>query len=100
VAKKLAEHGLTWAFFLNPLTPLVMTFQRVLYNPTTYKHTGLVALTTAHPPGQPNLEQLLPSWGVMSYVGMDAVVLAVSVVLFFVAMIVFGRLAGNFAEEL
>jgi hypothetical protein len=36
----------------------------------------------------------------MTYVEMDAVVLGVAIVLFFVAMTVFGRLAGNFAEEL
>ena len=36
--------GLTWLYFLNPLTPLVMTFQRVLY-----AKTGLVTLTTLRP---------------------------------------------------
>jgi ABC-2 type transport system permease protein len=95
VAAKLSAHGLKWLYFANPMTPLVMTFQRVLYN-----RTGLVPLTTPHPPGHPNLEQILPSWGAMTYVGMDAIVLAVAVTLFFVALVVFGRLAGNFAEEL
>jgi ABC-2 type transport system permease protein len=95
VAAKLTEHGLKWLYFANPMTPLVMTFQRVLYN-----RTGLVALTTAHPPGHPNLEQLLPSWSALSYVRMDAIVLVVGVALFFVGLVVFGRLAGNFAEEL
>jgi ABC-2 type transport system permease protein len=91
VASKLAEHGLTWVYFLNPMTPLVMTFQRVLY-----AKTGLVPLTV---PGHPKV-QLLPSWGPLTYVWMDAAVLGVGVVLFFVGMNVFGRLAGNFAEEL
>jgi ABC-2 type transport system permease protein len=95
VATKLAAHHITWMYFLNPMVPLVMTFQRVLYN-----HTGMVALTTAHPPGKPNLERILPPWGAMTYVELDAVVLAVSIVLFFVSLVVFGRLAGNFAEEL
>jgi ABC-2 type transport system permease protein len=91
VSKKLAAHHITWLFFLNPMTPLVMTFQRVLYN-----RMGLVHLTSpSHP-----LAQLLPSWGAMTYVEMDAAVLGVAIVLFFVAMTVFGRLAGNFAEEL
>ncbi len=91
VSSKLAEHGITWLYFLNPMTPLVMTFQRVLY-----AKTGLVTLTI---PTHPQ-EQLLPSWGPMTYVWMDAAVLGVGVVLFFVGMNVFGRLAGNFAEEL
>jgi hypothetical protein len=68
-----------------------MTFQRVLYN-----RMGLVELTVK---GHPK-EQLLPSWGALTYVEMDAVVLIVAIVLFYVGMVVFGRLAGNFAEEL
>jgi ABC-2 type transport system permease protein len=97
IADKLAHHAaiLKTLYFLNPMTPLVMTFQRVLYN-----RPGLVALTTAHPPGHPTLERLIPSWPALSYVEMDAVVLGVALVLFYVAMLVFGRLAGNFAEEL
>jgi ABC-2 type transport system permease protein len=95
VAAKLTAHGLKWLYFANPMTPLVMTFQRVLYN-----RPGLVPLTTPHPPGHPTLEQLLPSWSTLSYVRMDAIVLGVAIVVFFVALVVFGRLAGNFAEEL
>ena len=97
VAQKLAHHAAIFKtlFFLDPMTPLIMTFQRVLYN-----RMGLVALTTPHPPGHPIYEQLLPPWPATSYLEMDALVLAFSVVLFYVAMLVFGRLAGNFAEEL
>jgi ABC-2 type transport system permease protein len=91
VAPKFAEHGITWLYFLNPMTPVVMTFQRVLY-----AHTGKVTLTV--PPH--NKAQLLPGWGPLTYVWMDAAVLGVGLVLFFVGMNVFGRLAGNFAEEL
>jgi len=91
VSSKLAEHGLTWVYFLNPMTPLVMTYQRVLY-----AKTGLVPLTV---PGHPKV-QLLPSWSALTYVWADAAVLGLGIVLFFVGMNVFGRLAGNFAEEL
>ncbi|HVX22266.1 MAG TPA: ABC transporter permease [Acidimicrobiales bacterium] len=91
VAIHLKQHGITWLYFLNPMTPLVMTFQRVLYD-----RPGLVRLTTtAHP-----LKQLLPGWPATTYLWADAVVLGVALVLFYVAMVVFGRLAGNFAEEL
>ena len=92
VAPHLANHGLTWLYFLNPLTPLVMTYERVLYN-----HMGLVQLV-GNPPG--TLRQILPSWPYTTYVWADAIVLGASLVLFYVAMLVFGRLAGNFAEEL
>jgi ABC-2 type transport system permease protein len=92
VAKKLVEHGIpSWVYLMNPMTPLVMTFQRVLYN-----KMGLVQLTNAG--AKPT--QLLPSWGAMTYVEMDALVLVLGAVLFYLAMVVFGRLAGNFAEEL
>ncbi len=95
VAPKLSEHGLTWLYFLNPMTPLVMTYQRVLY-----AKTGMVTLTTSSRPGHHNKAQLLPSWGPLTYVWADAAVLGVGIILFFVGMNVFGRLAGNFAEEL
>ncbi len=91
VYPKLSEHHILWLYFLNPLTPIVMTFERVIY-----ARTGLVHLTT---PGHP-LAQLLPGWNSWTYVEADAIVLAVSLVLFAGAMVVFGRLAGNFAEEL
>lgn len=96
VSAKLQAHGLTWLYFLNPLVPIVMTVQRVLYN-----RTGLVALTLKHAAGTPPLRaQLLPDWPATTYLWADAAVLGVALVLFYVAMVVFGRLAGNFAEEL
>lgn len=91
VAPYLAAHHVGLLYFLNPMTPLVMTFQRVIYN-----HPGLVKLTT---PGSAPA-QLLPPWSALHYVWADGLVLAFSLVLFYLAMIVFGRLAGNFAEEL
>ena len=91
VATKLQVHHVEWLYFANPLTPIVMTFQRVLYN-----RPGLVRLTTpAHV-----YKRLLPSWPATTYLWADAAVLGVALLLFYVAMVVFGRLAGNFAEEL
>src|SRR5579863_7741179 len=40
------------------------------------------------------------TWPRLTYVWGDALVLAGALLLFYVAMVVFGRLAGNFAEEL
>jgi ABC-2 type transport system permease protein len=78
-------------YFLNPMTPLVMSFQRALYgHPTTYATTK--GVTTTY--------YVLPTWGYSTYLLLDLGVLAASVVLFVVALAVFGRLEGNFAEEL
>ena len=90
VAPYLSRHGLTWLYLLNPLTPIVLTFQRVIY-------AKQVADSTVKPFAP---EHLLPAWGPMTYVYLDATVLGASLVLFYLAMLVFGRLAGNFAEEL
>ena len=54
IEKKLGPHGLTWVYFLNPVTPLVLTFQRCLY---------------AHPPYTVNgvTTQVLPTQGYLWY---------------------------------
>jgi ABC-2 type transport system permease protein len=80
---------ITWIYFLNPVTPPVMTFQRVFYNEI---HT---VNTVNHQPYQV-LAGYSPSW----YLGSDLIVLGISLVLLLGAMVVFGRLEGNFAEEL
>lgn len=89
VAAELARHHLTWVYFLNPMTPPVMTFERVLYG------HQIVTNTVSHLP-----MRVLPAWPVSTYLWADGVVLVVAGVLFYVAMLVFGRLSGNFAEEL
>ena len=78
---------LKYLYLANPVTPIVMTFQRAIYGKTQYTYQGVV-------------HHILPVWGPGQYAGLLAVVLAVSTVLFFLALIVFGRLEGNFAEEL
>jgi ABC-2 type transport system permease protein len=87
IAERLKPLGLTWVYFLNPMVPLVLTFQRCIY-----------ADTTVMAKGQPYA--ILPSTSMFWYAGLDLAVLAVAVVLFLVALAVFGRLEGNFAEEL
>jgi ABC-2 type transport system permease protein len=89
LAVKLAKHHLTWAYFLNPMTPIVLGFQRALY-----AHV-VVTSTVLHTP-----IHVLPAWGLLPYVELDVGVLAIGVVLFLLALVVFGRLEGNFAEEL
>jgi ABC-2 type transport system permease protein len=90
LALRLGQRGLTWIYFLNPMTPLVLSFQRVLYAHTTV-HSTVPPHAIAHE---------LPGHGFAWYAGLDAGVLGVGLVIFYIALVVFGRLEGNFAEEL
>jgi ABC-2 type transport system permease protein len=85
----LARHHLLWLYFLNPVVPPVMSFQRVFYDLLHPLNTQ------THQP-----LQVLATYPVHWYVGADLAVIAVSLVLLLGAMVVFGRLEGNFAEEL
>ncbi len=76
-----------YVYLCNPITPIVMTFQRVIYGQTQYTYGGQVI-------------HVLPNWGIGTYAALDGLVLAVSIGLFLLALMVFGRLEGNFAEEL
>jgi ABC-2 type transport system permease protein len=71
-----------WLYRLNPVVPIILTFQRALYNRT--------ALTAG----------ILPPDGAKWYGFQLLLVLVFSLGLLLVAMKVFSRLEGNFAEEL
>jgi ABC-2 type transport system permease protein len=96
---------LIWAYFANPVTPVVMTFQRVFYNIRHAFSTKLSAVTIERH-GHHITVQGHAALAVMShypihwYVGADLAVLGVSFLLFLGALVVFGHLEGNFAEEL
>ena len=91
IGLKLGPKGLTFIYFLNPMVPLVLSFQRCIYaHPTTYAKVNGV-LTPFY---------VLPTKGMLWYVGLDLGVLVLAVILFLVALATFGRLEGNFAEEL
>ncbi len=91
IAEKLGPKGLTWVYFLNPMVPLVLSFQRCIYaHPTTYAVVN----------GQLTAFHVLPTKGMLWYVGLDLGVLFLSLCLFLIALATFGRLEGNFAEEL
>ncbi len=80
---------LIWLYFANPVTPVVMTFQRIFYNIphaiSTISHTPVPVMAT---------------YGIGWYLSSCLIVLGVSLVLLLGALVVFGRLEGNFAEEL
>ncbi|MCU1426465.1 MAG: type transporter [Actinomycetia bacterium] len=79
-------------YMCNPLTAVVLAFQRALYarldGPTTGKITRY------------GTSAILPHWGMAGYGGYVLAVGVFSVALLFVALYVFGRLESNFAEEL
>jgi ABC-2 type transport system permease protein len=87
----LGPRGLTWIYFLNPMTPIILTFQRFIY--ATPSPVGTVG-------GKRTVFDVLPTHGHLWYLYLDLGVLAVATILFLVALAVFGRLEGNFAEEL
>jgi ABC-2 type transport system permease protein len=82
---------LLWLYFANPMVPIVMTYQKFFYNVETPLGTQ-----APHLP----IEVLPKAYGPMWYLSADLIVLGVSTVMFLIAMVVFGRLEGNFAEEL
>jgi ABC-2 type transport system permease protein len=90
IHEQLQRHHLLWLYFLNPVVPVVMTFQRVLY-------AVPVARSTIKPHA---LTPMLASYGLHWYVLSDLAVLGISLLLLLGALVVFGRLEGNFAEEL
>ena len=88
IAGRLGQHHLSWIYLLNPVTPIVITFQRALYaRPAPIGTDGKVVA-------------VLPPWGPAQYLWLLLVVLGVSTAAFLAALTVFGRLEGNFAEEL
>ena len=84
-----ANEWLSWIYLCNPITPVVLAFQRAIYGQVD------VTNTTSHLP-----YQVLPSWPLLSFYELLGVVFLVGVVLMGFAIRVFSRLEGNFAEEL
>jgi len=91
---------LIWLYFANPVTPVVMSFQRVFYNVIHPRSTLLTHPAKGAPYHALIQHGVMASYGLHWYVASDLTVFAVSVVLLLGAMVVFGRLEGNFAEEL
>ena len=86
---------LTWLYLLNPITPIVVTFQRAIYG--TVEATG--GDSTIRPraeAGQPILPDVGQGW----YLRNLAIVGAVSLLLLVVAGRIFDRVSGDLAEEL
>ena len=89
IATPLHHHGLTWLYFLNPVTMIILTFQRFFY-----------VNTTVHAIKTGVLLKILPTWSMSTYFYLNLGLLVIMAVLFLVAVVVFGRLEGNFESEL
>jgi ABC-2 type transport system permease protein len=87
VEAKLGPRHLTWIYLANPMTPLVLAFQRCLYNKPSAVINGVSTV-------------ILPQHGYLWYLMLVVIVLVAALILFLVALATFGRLEGNFAEEL
>lgn len=74
-------------FLLNPMTPIVITFQRAIYGKTTVPVSGVKT-------------SVLPDASAWWYLRNLGVVFVISVGLVFFAFWLFGRLEDNLAEEL
>ena len=80
ISDRLAESGVssTWAL-LNPVIPIVITFQKAVYNPS---------------------DDTVPTYGFGWYFTVLAITLAASIALLMIGLVVFGRLEDDFAEEI
>ena len=90
LAGTLHQWGIATMYFLNPITLIVLTFQRIFYASTTV-HSTITASTVLH---------ILPTWPVSTYFYMNLGLLGIMIVLFLGAVTIFGRLEGNFESEL
>ena len=90
VAEKLGSAS--WVYLLNPVTDIVLTFQRAIYGQVSGTKTsdGVTTVTKILPQG-------VDQWWYLWHLGL---VIAASAALFLLALHVFGRAEGNFAEEL
>ena len=98
IAPKLHEWGIAWLYFLNPITLIMLTFQRAFYVAT--KAPSTTATVVVHGHTVPAILQILPSWPMSTYCYLDLALLGTMIVLFLLAEVLFGRLQGNFESEL
>jgi ABC-2 type transport system permease protein len=97
VANKLAEHGIsTNLLLLNPVTPVLITFQRALYGKANITKTTIDPVTQK--PVTVVTNYLLPDASVWWYLRNLGIVLVGASLLFLLAIKIFDKAEGNFAE--
>jgi ABC-2 type transport system permease protein len=80
-------------YMLNPVTPIVLIFQRALY-------AKLDNPKVVFNPKDPKADQILPHWHLTGYLGYLGYSFVIGAILLVIAISVFGRSEANFAEEL
>ena len=90
--EQVATRDTLWSkiWMANPVTPIVLIFQRALY----------AKLDNPPPRGGPNGTPLLPHWDWWGYAGYLGMSIAFGLIMLAVAIWFFGRSETNFAEEL
>jgi ABC-2 type transport system permease protein len=82
------------AYLLNPVTPIVLIFQRAIYAKLDNPKVIVTAATG------PKANQILPHWPMTGYLLYLGYSFAFGIVMLAIAIAVFGRSEANFAEEL
>lgn len=80
-------------YMLNPVTPIVLMFQRAIYAKLDNPKVVPTAL-------DPKADQILPHWHLTGYLGYLGYSFVIGAVVLVIAIAVFGRSEANFAEEL
>jgi len=97
IAQKLTDNGFSGNLLLaNPVVPVVITFQRALYGKATIVKTAVDPAT-----GKTvvtSVQKLLPDASQWWYLRNLGIVLAASALLLLIAIKIFDRAEGNFAE--
>jgi ABC-2 type transport system permease protein len=95
-AHGLATHHLTWLYLANPMAPVVLLMQRALYGLRVAGTQSFQSKVPAPLAGHSFVAGFGPLW----YLEVLLSIILASTVLFLLALKLFGRLEGNFAEEL
>ena len=90
LAPALHRHGMELIYFLNPLTLIVLTFQRIFYSDVVVH-----SISAPH-----SLIQVLPTWSMGTFFELNIALVGVMVIFFLIADVLFGRLETNFESEL
>jgi len=89
ISPALARHGVSWLYFVNPMTPIVMTFQRIFYGATNAISTNT---------GQ--VLHVLPQWSLTHFWVVNLILLGIVGAFYLLVEYLFGRLEVNFESEL
>jgi len=89
LAPALHRNGVAWVYFLNPITLIILTFQRIFYvSPVVHNTISGLPMN------------ILPTWPMSTYAYLNIGLLGLMFLVFLLAEVIFGRLEGNFESEL